>query len=57
MGCFLHNIIPHSCKVEFPTIARVEKGLAKDNGEIFEPLKDIDLFKQVRINSTGTTIE
>jgi len=25
--------------------------------KIFEPLKDINLFKQVRINSTGTTIE
>jgi len=29
----------------------------KLHGEIFEPLKDINLFKQVRINSTGTTIE
>lgn len=26
-------------------------------GKIFEPLKDINLFKQVKINSTNTTIE
>lgn len=26
-------------------------------GKVFEPLKDINLFKQVKINSTNTTIE